>query len=46
MPTVKILNFTRLNHLLVIVARGPGYVAYATPLANAATQITTTAAQP
>ncbi|AKT33899.1 MarR family [Pyrobaculum sp. WP30] len=47
MPTVKILNFTRLNHSLVIVARGPGYVAYATPLANAATQTTaTTAAQP
>jgi uncharacterized membrane protein len=46
MPTVKILNFTRLDHSLVIVARGPGYVAYATPLANAATQITTTAAQP
>ena len=47
MPTVKILNFTRLNHSLVIVARGPGYVAYATPLANTATQTTaTTAAQP
>ena len=50
MPTVKILNFTRLNHSLVIVARGPGYVAYAAPLANtarpAATQTTTTAAQP
>ncbi len=46
MPTVKILNFTRLDHSLVIVARGPGYVAYATPLANAATQITTTATQP
>jgi uncharacterized membrane protein len=46
MPTVKILNFTRLDHSLVIVARGPGSVAYAVPLANAATQITTTAAQP
>ena len=50
MPTIKILNFTRLNHSLVIVARGPGYVAYAAPLANAArpaaTQTTTTAAQP
>ena len=46
MPTVKILNFTRLDYSLVIVARGPGYVAYATPLANVATQITTTAAQP
>jgi uncharacterized membrane protein len=49
MPTIKILNFTRLNHSLVIVARGPGYVAYAAPLANAArpaaTQTTTTAAQ-
>lgn len=47
MPTVKILNFTRLDHSLVIVARGPGYVAYAVPLANAATQATATvAAQP
>jgi uncharacterized membrane protein len=50
MPTVKILNFTRLNHSLVIVARGPGYVAYAAPLTNAArptaTQTTTTATQP
>ena len=47
MPTVKILNFTRLDHSLVVVAKGPGYVAYAVPLANAATQATATvAAQP
>jgi len=46
MPTVKILNFTRLNHSLVIVARGPGYVVYATPLANAATQRVSTSVVP
>lgn len=46
MPTVKILNFTRLNHLLVIVARGPGYVVYATSLANAATQGVSTSVMP
>ncbi len=46
MPTVKILNFTRLNHSLVIVARGPGYVVYATPLANAATQRVSTSVIP
>jgi uncharacterized membrane protein len=46
MPTVKILNFTRLNHSLVIVARGPGYVVYATSLANAATQRVSTSVVP
>lgn len=45
MSTVKILNFTRLDHSIVIVARGPGYLVYAVPLANAATQKTTTAAR-
>ena len=43
-PSLKVLNFTRVDSSLLILAKGPGYVAYAAPRTPGPPQPQTTAA--